>query len=449
MTTIDVLEALEKTSSRLEKEKILKEHSDLANLPGIFLYALDPYKTYGITKFKKPKHSESRTSSRLEAEAAICGFFNRLDELNSRVLTGNAARDALTSFFVDLTPLEQKWFERILLKNLRCGVSRETVNKIWPSLVPQFSVQLADEVKYSYFKEPDGTQNFKIIEEIAYPVWVDPKLDGLRMIAIKTKGVVTLFSRGGQEFENFPHIKKAIEELPEDECVFDGEVMGEDWNATQSVAFSTTSKKDDSKTFYNIFDQLSFIEWETQKSVLAYVREDWPSRRSNLESLMKNNQSPYLRLVEGLMVANENELREQYSVYLDQGYEGLMVKDPNSTYVFDRSKAVRKLKPTQTFDGKIVGMFEGKPKTKWEGKFGGWLVQLPNQVITRVGGGFSDDQRNGFTSQIEKYGFEKCGFADLIVEVEGQHLTKDGRIRNPVFLRFRNPSDVDPKVVNS
>jgi len=229
MDTFDILEKLEATSSRLEKEALLKQHLDHEGLKKAFVYAMDPYRTYGVIKFKMPPAATSVVPC-----SGTQPFFDLLDRLAVRSLTGNAAKEALIAVFADMPALEQKWCQRILIKKLRCGVDT-TINKMWPKLVPSFEVQLAAEVETTRTRDA-----FQIVPgEIKYPTYVDPKLDGLRMIALKEQGVVTLYSRGGQVLDapGLDAVRKALAEAPYDNMVLDGELLSNGtWNDTMTAA---------------------------------------------------------------------------------------------------------------------------------------------------------------------------------------------------------------------
>jgi DNA ligase-1 len=424
MKVFEVLEKLEATSSRLEKEKILREEVDNSELKLLFVQSMDPYVTYGVAKFKMPPASQE------EASGVLTGFVDVLNQLCLRQITGNKAKDKLESIFSEMTELQQKWLNRVLLKNLKIGCTSTTINKVWPKLIPTFEVQLAEEVATTQTKDA-----FTINDEVRYPCWVDPKLDGLRMIAIKRNGEVTLLSRNGQVFENFPSIAEALKIAEYDNVVLDGEVMGADWNESQSIAFSKSSKKSDSNMIYNVFDCLPLTDWVTQISSLSY--RDRLTQLKHIVGLTNDK----IRLVVGTEVMDEAHLLLYYQDLLNQGFEGVMLKDLSSPYQFKRTKAVRKLKPIATLEGVVSGWFLGHKNSKWEGKFGGFLVRLPNGVETRVGGGFSDEQRKQFMEDPNSH-------IDKVVECQCQPpLTADGKMRFPVFLRFRNEADVDPKVL--
>ena len=210
---IDILEQLEANNSRLFKEELLEIHSDNELLRCVFVASFDPYTNYFISKFKMPKASNFTPDD----DVVISNFL-----------------DAVVSFFCELTERQQRWCLRILLRNLRVGVMETTINKIWPGSISKFSVQLAETLASTH----EVGKGIIITEEIQYPVRVEPKLDGLRCIAIKHKGAVTMFTRSGSEIDTpgVQEIKRALENSSWDNFVLDGELLDEDgtWNSTAS-----------------------------------------------------------------------------------------------------------------------------------------------------------------------------------------------------------------------
>lgn len=430
MEIYHILESLESDNSRLEKEFILRKHSTNLILKKIFESSYDPYVNYYVSKFKKPIAIEIN-------ESKLEDFFILLEKLSMRSITGNSAKNEVIKLFAQMNKLEQKWCERILLKNLRCGVSDTTINKIWPNTIKSFSVSLAETLDA---KTTDG--EFEIIQgQISYPVFVEPKLDGLRLIAIKENGKVTLYTRNGSLINTLPSITKILEDAENyDDIVLDGEIMGESWNESASVVMSHKHNKDDSNMIYNVFDIVFLENWRKQEFDLSF--ED---RRFNLESVVNNLiKSDKIKLVPSTLINNENELRNFYIKYLNENFEGVMLKDPNAKYVWKRSKAIMKLKPVSTHEGIVVDWIEGKRGTKREGMFGGFTVLFPNGVTTNVASGFNDKLK----AEIQLEGPDS--YVGTIVECEAQPpFTDEGRLRFPVFVRIRNQKDVDPKIIEA
>jgi DNA ligase-1 len=433
MSVIDILEKIESDGSRLFKERVLSENVDNKILHRFLVMAFDPWKNWGISKYDSVTCSVKVGHS----DDALVKFMDLLDALARREITGSKARGAVEGAISTFDEVGKKWCDRLVGRNLRCGVSATTINKIWPNSIVPFAVSLAETLETTV--STDGS--FKISEKVNYPVRVEAKLDGLRMVAVKSKGEATLYTRNGTVLETLPRIKAAIAALPFDNFVLDGEAMGEDWNESASVVMSAKSKKDDSSMLYHVFDCVPLTDWQAQKSKLTYTE-----RLSNLMAIIGAgpmiSKSPF-RYVKSMTCSNEEELRSFYTSCLEENYEGVMLKDVKAKYQWKRSSAILKLKPVGTDEGVIVGWHEAGKFTKRAGQFGGFNVLLPNGVITRVGGGYSDKLKDEINLDPDSY-------IGKIAECEHQPpLTEDGKMRFPVFSRFRNSSDVDPKILHA
>ena len=430
MNVLDILELLESDGSRLAKEAVIRTHAENPTLRRFFSLSFDPWKNWGVAKYNK--HLIKGPGARGHGDELVVEFLDLLIRLDKRELSGNAARSAVQELIASGDSTAQKWLERLLWRNLRCGVSVTTINKFWPGTVVPFAVALAQTLPTNGV---NGT--FEITEPVNYPVRVEAKLDGLRVIAVKNEGVVTLFTRNGTVLETLPRITAAITALPYDNFVFDGEAMGDSWNDSASIVMSSRTKKDDSAMCYHVFDMIPFEDWSKHESTLTYTE-----RLVNLTETLKSVTNSPFRLVRNRTCASEAGLRDFYTSCLDEGYEGVMLKDVNATYQWKRSAAILKLKPTATEEGVVVGWYVGREATKRAGKFGGFIVLTPNGTTTRVGGGYTDDLK----TQIFNDGPET--YKGRIVECEHQPSGLVGeKMRFPVFMRFRDSSDVDPKVM--
>jgi len=435
-SVIDILESLESDNSRLSKEEVLRRNTSKKLLKQVFVAVGDPYTNFYVNKFKAPKPLAEATIS---DDGAVMAFLDLLnDDLATRNLTGNAAKAAVESFFAGLNARQAKWCTRILLRNLRVGASESLVDKTWPGAIAKFSVQLAESLESRH----EAGKGIIISEPVAYPVRVEPKLDGLRCIAIKRNGAVTMFTRSGSPIETLPTIKAALEAAPWDDFVLDAEAMGRDWNESASVVMSHKTAKDDSGMILNVFDAMVFDDWRDQAN-------DSPleDRIALVKELVAQVASEHVVQVGGITAKDQDTLMKAYGKAIEGGFEGIMVKKLGSPYIFKRSDSVQKLKPVSTYEGVIVGHYEGNRGSKREGLWGGFLVVMPNGVVTKVGGGYNDKIRAEISIDPDLW-------IGKIVEVEGQPdpltpdgLTSEGKVRFPVFCRVRDPRDVDPKVI--
>ena len=212
----DIIQELESDNSRLKKEAIIKRESDAENIEffnGVGA-ALDGFRTFGVQKVPVAKVDGEGLS---QSE-----FDDVLRELEARTLTGNQMRDVIQGL-CDKAKVDQwnNWYRRILIKDLRCGVTHKTINKHSTMKVPVFECMLADDSK---------KHEKKMVGEVI----VEPKLDGVRVVVIcdVDKDEVKLFSRNGKELSNFPHINKQFDDMLDQmagSMVFDGEVMSDDF----------------------------------------------------------------------------------------------------------------------------------------------------------------------------------------------------------------------------
>lgn len=433
MSIVSILEALESTTKRLEKEAILKEHlCSNALLQRVLYVVFDPYINFGVSK-SKVNNNNTFVFDDNQSDTMISIFVNNvLNALIERRYTGNAAKAIVNEHMSKCDELTLKWCNRILMRNLRCGIQATTVNKIFPGLINEFDVQLASTLGYTCSNEV-----ITINEKLTYPLVSEPKLDGLRLIVIKHNENVTMFTRNGTQLETLPRLKKFFEGRQDiQEMVFDGEGLTSGcWENSVSTMMAYKNNKGDDGFVYNVFDCMTFLEWEEK-----LCERDQLKRRQVLDSLFSENDEHIIKKTEFNICNSEEDVLNVYKRSLDAGYEGIMIKQLNGLYTFDRSKAWKKLKPIMTYEGVIVGTTDGNVGAKREGKFGGFIVMLENNVTTEVGSGMSDAMKDEINNDRDSY-------IGKIAEVGGQLLTPDGKIRFPRFVRFRSDNDVSAALV--
>lgn len=453
-SVVQILEDIENVpagqGSSKAKLAILQANADNALLRRVFALTYDPYTVFYVTKAKPTKRLVENTSDVLDgrySDRILESFLNDLvDELSTRKVTGNAAKKLVVDALDGMDDLECKWAQRILLRNLRCGVNEGTINKVWPGAIVPFTVQLAVTLK-SEFKAGEG---IRPLEPVTYPVRVEPKLDGLRCVAVKVGGEVTMYTRNGTVLESLPQIKAFLTEFMPDDLVLDAESIGADWNESSSVMMSSKNAKDDTNMVLHVFDCLTLDEWKAQACERSLTQR--LDRMHDVIESMRRTSGRHgpVRAVPGTTIDNEKDLLAYFADCMDQGYEGVMLKRLESTYKWDRTDDVLKLKPMTTYEGVVVGHFLGHEGTKRAGLFAGFFVLLSNGIITRVGSGFSDKEK----AQVQLEGPET--YIGRILEAKAQPdpltrdgLTKEGRMRFPSFVRWRDKSDVDPKVLDA
>ena len=222
-----IIQELEADNSRLAKEAIIEREKDNAELLEGFHMALSPYITYGVKKVPKFTGPDGQGLPWV-AFKELCNM------LATRQLTGDDARDAIELALSASTAAQwNDWYRRILIKDLRCGVSEKTINKVVKGAIPVFECMLAH----------DGANHEKKIKGTKL---LEPKLDGVRCITILNYEARTVvqYTRNGKVLENFSHIADALLANIDDfgrSFVFDGEVVS---NSFQEL-MKQVHRKDD------------------------------------------------------------------------------------------------------------------------------------------------------------------------------------------------------------
>jgi DNA ligase-1 len=411
---------LEDHASRLNKEAIIEAEKDNVELFEGFKLALSPFITFGVKKV--PSFSGP------DGQGLPWDAFKELCQLlATRQLTGDDARSAIELALSASTKSQwNNWYRRILIKDLRCGVSEKTINKIVKNAVPLFECMLAH----------DGANHEK---KVAGKKLLEPKLDGVRALLIIDAGTktATIYSRNGKILENFGHITSAVEaniELFERSVVIDGEIVSESFQALMKQVHRK-SDADAGDARLMAFDVLPLSEFQKGKSVMGQ------KRRSALLHTMK----PVLDKVGGIDIIPQLEVdldtavgEMQFKQYnkdaIDAGFEGIMIKDIDAPYVCKRHVAWLKQKPFIEVSLTIVGIEPGTGKN--EGKMGAVICEGTEDgkfIRVNVGSGWTDDQRAEVDDEV----------VGQVLEVRADAITRSQdsedvySLRFPRALRFR------------
>ncbi len=429
---------LESSDSRIHKEKVIEKALMAAKLGSAdaqcFLFncyqAYNPFYTFNVKQVPETVGLTGRDNPWPR-------FWALLEDLRTRGISGHRARDAIQECAEQFDSDEWNGLaRRVLIKDLRCGVSEKTINKVVGKTeykIPVFSCQLAQ----------DSTDQPKKLRGIKR---LECKLDGVRVLAVVSGGACTLYSRNGKEFENFPQIAEAILDQRKafqhgrgtgGHFVLDGEIVGESFQKLMKQAHRKSDAQTDGMV-YHIFDILpldSFKEghWNAQQ----YKRIEWlESARSIL-----SEETACLRIMNGLDVdldtSEGHDIMRRYAEdAVAEGFEGIMIKSMDAPYECKRSDFWMKWKPTITVDLKIVGFEQGTGRN--ENRLGAIICEGEDHgrhIRVNVGSGLSDSDR-------DEYWLARNDLLGHLVEIQADAVTQnqDGSysLRFPRFLRFRD-----------
>lgn len=188
--------------------------------------------------------------------------------------------------------------------------------------------------------------------KIKFPAYVQCKYDGIRMLAVVLDGSCTLWTRARKQITALPHIEKSLEDLfPEGEHKFDGEAynhsLKHDFEKIVSCVRSDEPKEDHTLVQYHIYD--------------IVTGDKFSKRTKDLSSIIPADHE-FLRLAKTTLVDSEASAVEEFTSSIEEGYEGLMLRNADGLYVGKRSYDLQKLKEFDSTEYEIVGMEEGRGK---------------------------------------------------------------------------------------
>ena len=233
-------------------------------------------------------------------------------------------------------------------------------------------------------------------EPLTYPVYVQPKLDGIRCMVYEKDGQTVFQSRNHTFFQPFPHIQ-AVKGV-----VLDGELYNHSLDFQEIT--SMVRKKDHpdlGKLEYHIYDLVGEGTFEQR-----------------LEQFKGHKGS-----VETKLVKNVKEIEAYHADCVKRGYEGIMIRTPGGVYRQTRSKDLLKYKHFKTDEFKVVGHTVGK-----EG-----IPVFECQVGERTFGVMMKstlEEKKAMLLDVKSY-YGKW------ITVKYQELSKEGVPRFPVGIDFR------------
>lgn len=190
----------------------------------------------------------------------------------------------------------------------------------------------------------------KVGHRIKYPCYVSPKLDGVRCIAHYNGFITTLKSRGGHYYPVPVKMGLAIQAISEATGIdtFDGElyIHGEKLQDIVSCV-----KKENEMT-----EHLEFWIFDLPSDKI------WSQRYEDLMRLHSEiYDKPCVKLVSNYIADNENDARQAMNMYLQKGFEGMMLRSSNGLYKYNhRSPDLMKWKDFKDGEALVVGVTKDK-----------------------------------------------------------------------------------------
>lgn len=419
MNIYQVLEAVRATSSKNEKLAILKANKDVPKLKNYLVRVYNPQYNYYIKKLPKPSNNNVYRGFDVVDILELAGV------LEQRVFTGNEAIERVALALGAASFEQQKLLEWLLLRDVRAGISEDTVNKVWPG-----AIFIPPYMRCSSFSEKD--LNKWGVED---GVYIQLKADGVFVNIIKEVGKAPVFmTRNGNTFPEgvFGNLGVSLENgfVYTGELLVEKELEGE-WtpvlldrqtgNGLINSCLKGGTLPEHHYAIVDLWDCIPFDDWKEGSSVMVY--ED------RLALLKENIAEEYSNasVVESHVVTTVEEVKQQVRQWMAEGYEGGVVKHKKMLWKDGTSKHQMKMKAKVVVELKAVALTEGSGKNA--DTFGSiTCVSSDEKVVVDISG-FTDAMRKEVKDNWENI------YRNLIVSVKANSIvSRRGEDRYSLFL---------------
>jgi len=258
--------------------------------------------------------------------------------------------------------------------------------------------------------------------KIKYPAYAQPKLDGIRCIAILKDGKCTLWSRTRKPITGVPHIARFIEQNFGGEIAFDGELYNHEYKSNFEKIVSIVRQDEPA-------DGHEIVQYHVYDLVTDQTFEE---RTQMLDSMLFHSTRTGGPLVEvqTCKVDSEEQVMEWFDKFRGQGYEGCMVRNATSKYVNKRSYDLQKVKEFDDAEFEIIGIDEGRGKLA--GHVGAFVCKMADgkEFLAKM---------SGDTGKLRNYFQDHNLWKGKKLTVKYQGLTgKEGVPRFPVGISIRD-----------
>lgn len=381
--------------------------------------------------------------------------------------------DLLVQVLRKLTPVEAKYFVKILAGELRIGLNDglleealarayqrplseiqranmltgdigETLRLAAGGNLLQTRLRIFHPVGFMLASAAETTQ--ELVETFPSGAMVQDKYDGIRAQAHKDGTSVKLFSRTLDEIGEFPELISPLLALPGG-FILDGEIIG--WRNGRPIPFTELQRRLGRKhadLFLPLELPVSFIVFDLiwQNGELLFDLP-WSERRERLQHLLQEAQAPLVRLSDSLLASTHDDFERAFQGALDRGHEGIMAKSPNSPYVPGRrGRYWLKLKrPMATLDVVITAVEYGHGKRHHVLSDYTFSVRDGDRLVNvgKAYTGLTDKEIAELTEYFREHtlldeGFRRSVEPTVVIEVAFNNIQRSTRHASGYALRF-------------
>lgn len=381
----EIIESLQGTTSRTEKEDILLANKDNTLWRAVLSFLLDPMVVTGIAAKKIEKYRGTVVKQEQPMDLLFMLRYLRVHN------TGTQSDVMRVLAFVQCFPEHESWLLQLFTKSLKLGVEAGTANKVYgKDFVNVFTVMLAESLE----KNPNYLDGKDFI--------ITQKLDGCRCVAfVHDNGEVQFFTRNGQDYGEVPDVAADLLKLGVKGVAFDGELIAASKSSDTGEVFRQTISTANSKgtktgLVYHIFDCLPISAFmEGHYDLRCTVRKGY---LHGMFLRAKDEGLQWIEEVERLYEGNDQQqIAKWFKHAQEQGWEGLMLNVSDAPYQSKRVRDLLKVKKFKTVDVRVTGTFEGEGALV--GMLGGIIAEFEVDGKTyevKCGSGFNLEQRKKY-----------------------------------------------------
>lgn len=390
-------------------------------LKQILEYTYDPHRKYKIeeSKFEKVQVNYDFVQNDLHSSN-----WEQFTELLDKLVELKSAKDEhvyeVKKFIYSFK--EHEFLKQVLFKDLRLNMNVKKFQKIWPDFCVQPQVQLAQKFEGKSFNHNRYSR----------------KMDGSRCYYLN--GIPKTRTNKDHKFAPLQHItdqlKLAIPDL--DNWVLDGEIIyldneKEDFKKAISLCRSDKREIGCEKLYYVIFDIIEKSKFLTKSPYIPFTEEY--KLLLNMFEAQTYSICWFKTKFPNILIMNQvddEHLEELQQARFKNNWEGLMLRDGDACYEYKRTNKLLKIKEMQDLELKLIDMEQGDKK--YNNMLGAFIVDYNGNQL-RVGSGFSDEQRQEYWINRDKYlnQYVKVKYFEKTTNQQGGE-----SLRFPIFQCFRN-----------
>lgn len=384
-----VIKEIQSVSGKKDKQKILVNNRDNLELKEFLRCVYDPAINFYQKKAPKATGTGSREFSKALLEDVV-------DKLSNRKITGNLAKQYLQDCIDTGDEICQYLLTLLISRSIGAGIADNTILSVWPNLwfsVPYMRCGLMDKKARKHF-------------ESLSRIIVEKKADGTFAYLKKlSDGTATAFSRAGSTYPQWL-VQRLAKGLPDTSYVYVGELLiyknGKLLDRqTGNGIYNSILKNGDEDEFkecdfvMEAWDVLPLADFEA-----GYSKLSCEYRLTSLE--IKTLTAENINVIEYDIVDNLAAAYRFFAKKTQDGFEGAIVKDPNSPWKDHTSPFNIKLKIEFVAEYEITAVNEGEGKAK--SMMGSVSVKSrEGKIKSDVGTGWSDAQRIDIWNNKEAY----------------------------------------------